>query len=1059
MKITAGAIRRYPMIFAFMAILTIIGLDSYISLPRESSPDVKIPYVMVMAPYAGTAPADMENLVTRKLEQELKGLPDLKEMTSSSFYGLASITLEFTSDVDMSDALQKVRDRVDSAKPELPADTREDLQILELSSSDWPIMQISLSGDYDLFLLKKTGEDLQEAIEAIPGVLSADLIGGIENEVQVDVDPERLAFYGLGLPDVQDAIGLQNLTIPGGKLSLGQFDYQVRVPGEVGDVAEILDFVVNPGVSPPVYVRDVATINFGIKDRETISRVNGRDGVILLVKKRTGENIISIADDVRAAIDRLQPTFPSGTEVNIVGDQSEDIRFMVRDLENNIVSGLILVVGVLFLFMGFVNAVFVGIAIPFSMLLTFIVLRALGITLNMVVLFSLILALGMLVDNGIVIVENIYRHRGKGKGPQEGAIDGTDQVAAPVISSTLTTVVAFAPLIFWPGIMGEFMKYLPITVIISLLASLLVALVFNPVLAARYMQTPRAGGGSTQVGDAVMRWSLRTYEPILRWTLQHRGLTIGGMFAILVLSFGLYGAFNHGVELFPDIDPNVGQVVIEGPSGTRIELTDAYAKKIEKEVATVGNLVAYSAQVGVAASGMGGGESAPSNQGLVTLEFVDQNERTRSSRDALDDLRGRLAGFTGAQVTVEQMEEGPPTGKPVNIELAGDSFMVLGDLAAQVRERIRGIPGLINIQDNYDNDLPEIEVRPDIEKAGRFGLQTWDIAGTVRTALHGTEMAKYRVGEDEYDIVVRYGQAFRRKVEDLRDATVFYEGTTVPLSAFATTTFKTSLAAVHRIDGVRTVTVMADAAPGYNGNALLAEVQKALEGFPLPAGYTVNYTGESEDQAEAQAFLSDAFAVAIMLIFVVLISQFGSVTQPLVIMFSVLLSMIGVIFGLLVTSTPFGIIMTGVGVISLAGVVVNNAIILIDYTNQLRARGLAKDDALIRAGLTRFRPVLLTAVTTILGLIPLTTGLAVDFGALLHGKFGDALILGGESSQWWGPMGVAVIWGLAVATFLTLVVVPVMYASLDPLKNGLKGAILAPVRLLTRRGRGAATGV
>ncbi len=1058
MKITAGSIRRYPMIFAFMGILTVIGIDSYIGLPRESSPDVKIPFVMVVAPYAGTAPADMENLVTRKLEQELKGLPDLKEMTSSSYYGMSSITLEFTSDVDMSDALQKVRDRVDTAKPELPEDTREDLQIIELSSSDWPIMQIALSGDYDLFLLKKTGEDLQEALEAIPGVLSADLIGGIENEVQVDVDPERLAFYGLGLPDVQDAVGLQNLTIPGGKLSLGQFDYQVRVPGEVASVEEILDFVVNPGVNPPVYVRDIATVRFGIKDRETISRVNGRDGVILLVKKRTGENIISIADEVRAVIARLQPGFPAGTEVSIVGDQSEDIRFMVKDLENNIISGLILVVGVLFLFMGFVNAVFVGIAIPFSMLLTFIALRAFGITLNMVVLFSLILALGMLVDNGIVIVENIYRHRGKGKGALEGAIDGTDQVAAPVISSTLTTVVAFAPLIFWPGIMGEFMKYLPITVIISLTASLLVALVFNPVLASRFMQTPRPGGGSTRVGDAVMRWSLRTYEPTLRWTLRHRGLTIGGMFAVLLLSFVLYGAFNHGVELFPDIDPNVGQVVIEGPSGTRIELTDAYARKIEQEVAGIGNLVAYSSQVGVSPSGMGGGESAPSNEGLVTMEFVDQNVRTRPSREALDDLRARLAGFTGAQITVEQMDEGPPTGKPVNIELAGDSFTVLGDLAAQVRERIRGIPGLINIQDNYDNDLPEIEIRPDIEKAGRYGLQTWDIAGTVRTALHGAETAKYRVGEDEYDIVVRYDESFRRKVEDLGDATVFYEGTTVPLSAFATTTFKTSLAAVHRIDGERTVTVMADAAPGYNGNALLAEVQKALVDFPVPAGYTVNYTGESEDQAEAQAFLSDAFAVAIMLIFVVLISQFGSVTQPLVILVSVLLSMIGVFFGLLVTSTPFGIIMTGVGVISLAGVVVNNAIILIDYTNQLRARGLSKDEALMRAGLTRFRPVLLTAVTTILGLIPLTTGFAVDLGALLRGRFGDAFILGGESSQWWGPMGVAVIWGLAVATFLTLVVVPVMYASLDPIKAGLRGAALAPARLVTRRGRGAATG-
>lgn len=1035
MKLTHGSIRRYPMVFAFMTIIIILGLRSYRDLPRESSPDVKIPYVMVMAPYAGTSPEDMENLVTRKLEKELKGLEDLKEMTSSSSYGMSVITLEFDAKVDMSDALQSVRDRVEFAKPDLPEDPRNDLLVQEISAADaFPVMQISLYGDVDLFLLKKTGEDLQEALEQIKGVLDIDLVGGIENEIQVDVDPEKLAYYDLGLVDVQDAIGLQNITIPGGKLALGTRNYQVRVPGEVAEPQEILDFIVNPGIEPPVYIRDLATVTFGIKDRETISRANGSDAVTLVVKKRSGENIISIAEEVQRVLAERQPTFPPGTQVSIVADQSEDIRDMVKELEDNIISGLVLVVLVLLAFFGVRNALFVGAAIPFSMLITFIALAALGITLNMVVLFSLILALGMLVDNGIVIVENVYRHRSQGKDAVTAAAEGTDQVAAAVTSSTLTTVVAFAPLIFWPGIMGEFMKYLPITVIIALSASLLVALTFNPVMCARFMPAPRPESESQLVGNRLLAFGLRTYRPTLEWALGHRFAVMLAMNLMLVVMFLLFGRFNAGVELFPDTEPEYATVNIDAPSGTRIEVTDHYARRIEEEVARLADLKAYNTSVGTAIDQASGG-SAPSHQGMVTIQFEPMEERSRSTRLVLEDLRTDLADVTGARITVDKMEEGPPTGAPVNIEISGDDFDVLGALAGQVKESIRNIEGLVDVTDNYDRALPELRILPDVDKAGRFGLQTWDIAGTVRTALQGTEVAKFRSGEDEYDVTVRFAEPFRRKVEDLEGATVFYEGKTIPVSAFARTEFGSGLAAVYRIDARRVVTVSADAAAGFNSNALLAQVQGKLDDFPLPAGYTLDFTGESEDQEEASAFLSDAFLVAILLIFVVLVSQFSSVTVPAVILFSVILSLIGVMAGLLVTRTAFGIIMTGVGVVSLAGVVVNNAIVLLDYTILLRSRGIDKHEAIVRAGMTRFRPVILTAVTTILGLIPLTMGISLDFGALLRGHLRDSLIVGGESSQWWGPMGVAVIWGLGVATFLTLVVVPVMYSTLEPVKE------------------------
>lgn len=1038
MKITAGAIRRYPMIFAFMALAIILGVKSYLELPRESSPDVKIPYVMVTAPYAGASPADMENLVTRKLEQRLKGVEDLKEMSSSSSYGMSVITLEFDSRVDMSDALQSVRDRVELAKPELPEDPRDDLVVQEISSSDaFPVMQVNLFGDVDLQALKRAGEDLQEALEQIRGVLGVDLVGGIENEVQVDVDPEKLAYFNLGLVDVQDAIALQNLTIPGGKLSLGQYDYQVRVRGEIDEVEEILGFVLNPGLEPPVHLRDVATVRLGVKDRETISRVNGRDAVTLVVKKRSGENIIGIAREVNATIERLRPTFPPGTSVNVVADQSVQIKKMVKELEDNIISGLILVVVVLLAFFGVRNSFLVAVAIPFSMLITFIVLSMLGITLNMVVLFSLILALGMLVDNSIVIVDNVYRHRGEGRDAEAAAASGTDQVAGAVISSTLTTVVAFAPIVFWPGIMGEFMKYLPITVIITLLASLLVAMVFNPVLCSRFLRPPRAAGDRPRLGDRALELGFRSYRPVLAWSLRHPWRVLLAMNALLVAMLALFGAFNAGVELFPDVEPQFATVKIDAPSGTRIEVTDALARRIEAEVARVPDLKAFATSVGTPIDASSGGSGLPSHQGGVTLEFVDSTERTRSSRQSLEDLRARLAGITGARIAVDKMEEGPPTGKPVNIEISGDDFDELGHLAADVRERIRGVTGLVDIADNYDRSLPELRVIPDVEKSGRYGLRTFDVAGGVRTALQGSETAKYRVGEDEYDVVVRYGRRFREKVEDLENATFFHEGRIIPLDAFARAEFGTGLAAVQRLDARRTVTVTADVAAGYNGNELLAQVRALLADYPLPPGYVLDFTGESEDQEEASAFLSDAFFIAVLLIFVVLVSQFGSVTVPGVILSSVILSLIGVFAGLLVTQTPFGIIMTGVGVISLAGVVVNNAIVLLDYIIQLRRGGMEKMEAIMLAGQTRFRPVILTALTTVLGLIPLTTGLAVDFSALAHGRLRDVLVIGGESSQWWGPMGVAVIAGLTVATFLTLVVVPVMYSTLEPVKAAL----------------------
>lgn len=1034
MKITDVSLAKSLTVLALMVIVTFLGANTYLELPRESYPEIKVPVVQVYAPYYGTSPGDMEKLVTRKLETQLKGVQDLKEMTSSSSEGASVVVLEFNPDVVMSDALQRTRDAVELAKPELPDEAKEDLIVSEISFSDFPIIQVILSADYDPIELKRVGEDVQERLEQIRGVRAVGLTGGIEREVRIDVDPKRLRFFNLGLPDVLDAISLENVTIPGGELALGTYDYQVRVPGEFESVDVIPDIVVNPGEETPVYIRDLATVTFGPKDRETISRLRGVESVTLSITKRTGENIIDIANDVKAEIEALKPGFPEGTTVAFVSDQSTQIEDMVAELENNILSGLILVVGCLFLFLGLRNSFFVGAAIPFSMLISFIIIKYLGMTLNMMVLFSLILALGMLVDNAIVVVENIYRNRQRGMEPFEAAKLGTGQVASPVVASTLTTVCAFGPLVFWPGIMGEFMKWLPLTVIITLVASLVVALVFNPVLCARFMTVPAAE--KVTFGDRVVKGGMSLYEPVLRWCLRHRFVTIVGMGAMLIAMIIAYGIFGRGVELFPDTDPTFAYASIEAPSGTRVEVTDSYTREIEKAIEGLPDLNAVVTLVGVGgtANDLGGGGGTP-NQARVDLEFAKREERTQSSRVTLDTLRERLASFTGARLVIDKMDDGPPSGPPVNIELTGDDFVTLGHLAARVKDRIRGVEGLVDLRDDFDEGRPEIRIRPDLDLAARLGLRTYDVATTVRTAIHGEDVSKYRVGEDEYDIVVRFDQPSRRTVEDVENLTVFYEGEDIPLGAFADVDYSTGIAAINRIDAKRTVTVSADVGTGYNGQAILMVVRDKLQDLELPPGYGVSFTGESEDQEEAMAFLfspSGAFMTALMLIFVVLITQFNSVTNPFVIMSSVILSLIGVFLGLIITRTPFGIIMTGVGVISLAGIVVNNAIVLVHYINLLRDEGMEKMDAIIEAGRTRFRPVVLTAVTTILGLVPLTTGLSIDFARLFRGEWSYVVVVGGESSQWWGPMGVAVIWGLAVATFLTLVVVPVLYSSIDP---------------------------
>ena len=677
-------------------------------------------------------------------------------------------------------------------------------------------------------------------------------------------------------------------------------------------------------------------------------------------------------------------------------------------------SGLILVIGVLFFFMGFRNAVFAGVAIPLSMLISFVVIDALGMTLNMVVLFSLILALGMLVDNAIVIVENIYRHVQNGKSRADGAYVGTSEVAIPVIASTVTTLCAFAPMIFWPGIMGEFMKYLPITLIVTLSSSLVVGLVMNPTFCASFMRID-----SNSTDQSKLNQVLDRYQVVLDRALDSPGKTIALSGATLVGVIVIYGLFGHGVEFFPDVDPRKAYVDVRAPSGTRLETSDVLVDQIESVLGSMPDVDTYVATVGSSADAEDFSSTGGSpHKSRVTLDLLDEMIRTRTGFAVIDELRSKLTDITGAEVEITKERVGPPTGPPINLELVGEDFEVLGELASRVKRIVAKVPGVVDLKDDYDKGRPEVRVIVDREEAALADLNTSLIARTVRTAIYGNEASEYRVGEDDYDIRVRLKEDARRRLSDLENLMIEKDGNLVPLGTVARIETGGGLGSIKRKDMKRVVAVSGKVV-GRTTDEALKECQAILADFELPPGYRIQYTGENEDQQESADFLSRAFIVAVFLIALVLITQFNSVALPFVVLTSVVLSLIGVLLGLLITATPFGIMMTGIGVISLAGVVVNNAIVLIDYILRLRTEGMGDREAIVQAARTRFRPVIMTAITTILGLIPLATGVSFDFFSL-------SLEIGGRSSEWWGPMAKAVVFGLAFATVLTLVVVPVM---------------------------------
>ena len=1015
MKVSDLAISNRISIFVMTGAVIFLGFMSYLSLPRESQPSIAVPFVFVATPYLGVSPEDIENLVTRPIEKHLEELPNVKEISSTSSEGISTVVIEFETDVDINNALQNVREKVDIARTEI-SDDAEESTIREINFDDVPILVINVAGTHSLVTLKDIAEELEKRIEQIPGVLDVTVAGGLEREVQVNVDPDRLVYYGLELGDLIDTIREENLNMPGGSIQTGTLSYAVRVPGEFKTLKEIGGLVIRTRNSQPIAIEDVAEVRFGFKEEMTYARLNGLPCVSLNVQKRSGENLIQIADAVKKLLETERERLPKTINLAVLADQSKNIRSIISDLENNIISGLILVVLVLFMFMGVRNALFVAIAIPLSMLISFIVIQMLGYTLNMVVLFSLILALGMLVDNAIVIVENIYRHREEGAPLTQAAREGVGEVAVPVCTSTLTTLCAFAPMLFWPGIIGEFLSYLPATIIITLSASLFVGIIINPTICSVLLTVKK-----NQVEKNWITAMRQQYRCFLIWALEHRKSVMVGTCGGLVGMIILYGVLGKGLEFFPDTEPNQAYIDVNTAIGTKLDISNGIVRQAETFIQGLPDMSQYVASVGASSDpqdfGASGGGTP--HKSRVIVDFLDRQDRVQSSVETVEMLRSRMVNLTGADVEIVTPQPGPPTSAPVKIEIVGENFDVLSRLAKQTLALIENIPGLVDLKDDYDSGKPELKVEIDREQAAMLELNTAEIARAVRTAINGTKASQYRIGEEEYDIVVRFAETERSTFADLERVHIIHKDQLISLTTLARTRVAGGVGSIKRKDQERVLTIEGDV-EGRLANDVLLDVQALLEGLNLPEGYSLRYVGENVEQEEATAFLSKAFFIAVLLITLVLVTQFNSITVPFIIMVSVVLSLIGVLFGLIVTSTPFGIIMTGIGVISLAGVVVNNAIVLIDYIRKLRNRGLSRRDAIIQGGVTRLRPVLLTAMTTILGLIPLTTGFSFNFMTM-------TLEVGGESSQWWGPMGVAVIFGLTFATVLTLIVLPVMY--------------------------------
>ena len=1110
--LSVWAIDNSTSIFLLTFMIVLFGIQSYNNMPKEQFPEVSFPEIYINTPYFGNSAADIENLITRPIEKEVKSITGIKNVSSTSMQDFSIIIAEFEANIEMEDALRKVKDAVDKAKSELPTDMDQDPEVLEINLAEIPIMTVNVSGPFTMDELREYADFLKDDFENISQVSKVDMKGELEREMKIDVDVNKMQSLQVTFNDIESAVNYENMNMSAGEIVNEDFRRAVRVMGELTSERDLQNIIVKSENQRPIYLKDIANVDYGYKDRTSYARSDGYPVISLDIIKRKGQNLLDCSDNVKAAIAKLEPQLPEDLIIQTFNDQSNATRTEVQNLENSIISGVILVVLVLLFFLGLRNAMFVGIAIPLSMLTGIMWLHLSGTTMNVMVLFSLILALGLLVDNAIVVVENIYRFMQEGKDGVTASKLGASEVAMPIIASTATTLAAFIPLAFWPGIMGEFMYYMPMTLIIVLSSSLFVALVVNPVFTSKLMEVDERAdepderkrrrknnliavavffGGSLLFALAGVNW-LRNllamagiiglvnffllrpasfafqneliprlesiYDKFIRWALGSK-VSIGIFLGTFVLLFGsiiLLSIKSPEVIYFPSAQPLYINGFVELPMGKDIEATNSIVKELEGKISE--RFEKYGEVIEATLTQIGENTADPNgppepgvtpHKARLTVSFVPAQDRGDiDTWDILDEMRTLVKGYPGVKVVVDKNADGPPTGKPINIEVSGEDMDKLATLSNQIIDYINSkkIPGIEELIADVKLGKPELIVNIDREAARRFELSTAQIASTIRTSIYGKEVSKFKDGEDEHPINLRLDEKFRNDIEDVLNQKVTFRNPAngqivqVPISAVASIEYSSSYSSIKRKNLDRMITIYSNVLEGYNANNIVADIELAMQDYPMPTGFSYEFTGEQQQQQEDMGFLNTAFLVALFCIFIIIVTQFNSVISPFIIILSVVFSTIGVFLGYATTGMDLVVIGTGVGIISLAGVVVNNAIVLIDYINLLinrtiEERGVTRmgqlsfDDvkeAIIKGGATRLRPVLLTAITTVLGLIPLAIGFNFNFFTFVS-ELDPKIFIGGDNTAIWGPIAWTIIYGLVFATFLTLVVVPVMY--------------------------------
>ncbi len=1117
-KPTSWSIDNKTSIYILTIIITLFGILSYISLPKEKFPDIVIPTIYVQTIQAGTSPEDMENIITRKLEKQIKAASGVKKMTSTSLQDYSVITVEFNPDVKVETAKQRVKDRVDQARKDLPTTLTAEPTVTEVNFSDLPIMYVNISGDYDLDKLKKYAEDAKDKIESLREITRVDLVGALDREMQINVDMYKMNIAQVTMRDIENALDYENRTISGGLIKVDEMKRTVSIKGEFKTPDEIKNIIVTSTNGSPVYLKDIAEVKYDFEEKESYARLGKKNVITLNVVKRSGENLIAASDKVQTIMTDLQKSkYPSDLKVVITGDQSKETRVTLNDLINTIIIGFVLVTLILMFFMGTTNALFVGLSVPLSMFVAFLIipLPMFDFSLNMIVLFAFLFALGIVVDDAIVVIENTHRiYHEEHIDVATAAKKAAGEVFVPVLAGTLTTMAPFAPLTFLPGIVGKFMYFLPITIIITLLASLFVAFIINPVFAVSFMK--KEGHDEAQKGKSffdankgiiiasivfialalifylagvvgmgnfllflmIMLWvnkyifepAIKTfqtkiwpavthkYEGLLRWALQknHPILLLIGTVVLFFGSIFIFGASKPNVLFFPIADPNFVYVYVGMPVGTDQAVTDSITKVVENKVFEVvgdSNKIVESiiSNVTIGVTDPSDPDRSPQpHKGKVSVAFVEFGKRHgESTREYLDKIRATFNALPmpGVQITVDQEQGGPPTGPPISIEISGDEFKDLIEISNDFIRYIENqkIEGIEKLRSDLVDKKPEIVIDIDRERANREGISTGQIGMEIRSAIFGKELAtKYRDGEDENPIMIRYQVDQRNKIDEVMNMNITFRDMNmgglirqIPVSSVAKIKYSNTYGAIKRKNQKRVVTINSNVLTGYTANEIVAKINASIPNFKMKDGYEIKMGGEQEDQAETSNYLGFSLMLSILMIFAILVTQFNSISKPIIILTEIFFSVIGVLLGYTIFHMDFVIIMTGIGIVGLAGIVVKNGILIVEFTDELRERGHELYEALLMAGKIRLTPVILTAMAAILGLIPLAIGFNIDFVGLFT-SFEPHIHFGGDSVAFWGPLSWTIIFGLSFATFLTLVLVPCMYLLSERLKLNMK---------------------